>query len=272
MLLADPQFGIASHLLKKYSGRTTPDHPGEMVAPVGTDETGWKYEQERFSRLIEVANSLKPEFVVILGDMVMQWNNAKQAESVKEVAQGLSSSIPLHWVPGNHDVGVDFLSPSSESIEAYRASFGPDHYTFVAGPCRVVAFNSALFDKPDGAPDEYEAQLEWLKQELSKPLADEVHHTIAMAHHPLFLQDADEDYGTFNLPKPQRKLLIDLFNSSGVEYYFAGHTHANVISRHESLQMVVTTSIGVTQSGRASGYRMVTADSESISHSFHVLD
>ncbi|MDA0232892.1 MAG: metallophosphoesterase [Chloroflexi bacterium] len=271
MLLADPQLGIAAFLLRKHAGRTTPSHHGEMVAPAGSQENGWPYEEERLSRVIEVANELKPDFIVVLGDMVMHWDDALQIASVKEAARRLSPAIPLHWVPGNHDVGVDFFSATDESLAAYRASFGPDRYAFTAGPCRFVAFNSALFDRPDSARHEYEAQLEWLEQELARPLPEGVHHTVVFAHHPPFLRDIGEEYGVYNLPQPQRRLLVDLLTRNGVEYYFAGHTHANVLTRHEALRVTATSAIGVSRSGHASGYRLVEADSQSISHSFHPL-
>jgi 3',5'-cyclic AMP phosphodiesterase CpdA len=271
MLLADPQFGMAAHLLRKLEGRTAPLHPGEIVAPVGSPESGWPYEQQRLFLAIKLANDLKPDFVAVLGDMVMQWNNNEQIESVKETVASLSPSIPLYWIPGNHDVGVDFLSATDESLAAYRAHFGPDRYSFTTGTCRFMVFNSALFDKPDSARSEYEAQIAWLEQELAIPLPDGVHHTVAFAHHPPFSREIGEEDGTFNLPGPQRRQLIDLLARTGVEYYFAGHTHANIIARHQSLRVIATSAIGVTRSGRTGGYRLVEANSESISHSFHIL-
>ena len=95
MLLADPQFGMAAYLMRKHSGRTTPSQPGELVAPVGSPENGWPYEEQRLSRAIMLANDLKPNFIVVLGDMVMQWNGSDQIASVKETVAPLSSSIPL---------------------------------------------------------------------------------------------------------------------------------------------------------------------------------
>lgn len=271
MLLADPQFGIAAHLVRKNSGRTDPPQPGDFVAPVGSPEKGWPYEEQRLSRAITVANELKPDFLIVLGDMVMQWNDSSQIASIKETVAPLSPSIPLRWVPGNHDVGVDFLSPTDESLAAYRANFGPDRYSFTAGLCRFVVFNSPLFDRPDSARSEYEAQLDWLERELAVPLPDGVHHTVAFAHHPPFLQEIGEEYGTFNLPELQRRHLVDLLARHGVEYYFAGHTHANIVASHQSLRVIATSAIGVARHGRASGYRLVEVNSKLISHSFHVL-
>lgn len=271
MLLADPQFGIAAFLLKKHNGRTTPNEIGESVAPPETPDSGWPYEAARLDRAISTANELRPDFIVVLGDMVMHWDNAQQRTDLLAAFKNLSPEIPVYWVPGNHDVGVDFFSPTDESLASYRESFGHDRYSFNRGPVRFIGFNSALFDRPEGASHEYEQQLAWLDAELARPTAEGIHHTVAFAHHPPFLRSVDEEYGSFNLPQPGRAKLVDLFSKHGVRYLFTGHTHANILTRHKDLRVVATTSIGVSRHGHASGYRLVKATPDSISHSFHSL-
>ncbi len=271
MILADPQFGIAAFLLEKHKGRTTPNHIGESVAPPGTPESGWPYEAERLDRAITVVNELKPDFVIVLGDMVMHWDNEQQRADLLAAFKQVPSSIPVYWVPGNHDVGFDFFSATDETLASYRKSFGDDRYSFTVGPSRFIAFNSVLFDRPDSAPGEYEAQMSWLKQELAKPLAPGVHHTVAFAHHPLFLRDIDEKDGPFNLPRPGRIEMVELLAAHGVKYLFTGHTHANILGRHGDLKVVATSAIGVSRHGHASGYRLVKVTPDAVSHSFHTL-
>lgn len=271
MILADPQFGIASFLLQKHSGRTTPDFIGESVAPPGTPESGWPYELDRLNRAIKVANRLQPDFVAVLGDMVMHWDNAQQRADVLSAFERLSPSIPVHWVPGNHDVGFDFFAPTGETLESYRQDFGPDRYSFVAGPARFIAFNTPLIDKPESAPEETAQQIAWLEQELARPLPEGVQHTIAFAHHPPFIRDFYEEYGAYNLPEPGRSELINLLIEHGVRFFFTGHTHANIVTSHDELKVVATSSIGVSRHGHTSGYRLVRITPDSISHSFHAL-
>lgn len=271
MVLADPQFGIAAFLLKKHNGRTTPERIGESVAPPGTPESGWPYEAERLDRAIVIANDLKPDFVIVLGDMVMHWDNPRQRADVIAAFEKLSPSIPVHWVPGNHDVGFDFFSPTDETLASYRSSFGPDRYTFTAGPVRFIAFNSALVDRPQSAPGESEEQLAWLNTELAQPLEEGVHHTVAFAHHPPFLRDIEEEHTAYNLPIEGRKQLVDLLSANGVQFLFTGHTHANILGRHQDLRVIATSAIGVSRHGHAGGYRLVEATPDAISHSFHAL-
>ncbi len=271
MLLADPQFGIAAFLKHKWENSTEPPGPNQTVAPDGVPGEGWPFEQAQLTRAIEIANEINPDFVMVLGDMVMHWNDKSQVADLRATFKKLSPSIPLYWVPGNHDVGVDFLTPSDESIAAYRENYGSDWHAFTVGPCRFIALNSPLFDKPLGAQTEHDAQLRWLESELSQPLPSGVAHRIVFAHHPLFLQDSAEPYGIYNLPESERSRLIDLFSRHGIEYMFTGHTHFNNLSRHGNLRVIATSAVGVTKPGSPAGYRLVNADADSISHSFHAL-
>lgn len=271
MILADPQFGIAAFLLKKHNGRTTPNQIGESIAPPGTPESGWPYEAERLDRAIAIANELNPDFVVVLGDMVMHWDNPQQRADLLAAFEKLSPSIPVHWVPGNHDVGFDFFSATDETLASYRKSFGPDRYSFNVGSTRYIVINSVLFDKPESAPHEYEKQLEWLNSELSTPPGEGVYQTVAFAHHPPSLREINEEHTAYNISQPGRSQFVDLLSTHGVQYLFAGHTHANVLSRHNDLKIVATSAIGVSRHGHAGGYRLVRATPTSVSHSFHAL-
>ena len=271
LVLADPQFGIASFLLNKHSGRTTPNAIGETLAPPGTPASGWPYEASRLQRAVEIANEMKPDFVIVLGDMVMHWDNDGQQRDVSTALESLDPNIPVRWVPGNHDVGVDFFSPTDESLERYRKNFGPDYYSFNSGPTRFIGFNSALLDHPERAPKEAEAQMAWLEHELSGDTSNGVQQTIAFAHHPPFLRERDEEYGTYNLPEPNRTRLLELLAGNGVTHLFTGHTHANVLTRLCDLKIIATSSIGVSRHGHASGYRIVNVTPDGVSHSFHAL-
>lgn len=271
MIIADPQFGLAAFLKHKWANTTDKPGPGQTVAPEGTPDEGWPFEQARLARAIKIANEIKPDFLMVLGDMVMHWDHQGEIADLRESFKQLSPDIPLYWVPGNHDVGVDYYAATDESLAAYRENYGPDWHSFTVGPCQFFAFNSPLFDRPDSARAEHDAQLEWLEEELSHPLPGGISHRIAFAHHPLFLQDSSEEYATYNLPEAGRSTLIDLFARNGVEYMFTGHTHFNNLSSHGKLKIVATTSTGITKPGRPAGYRLVTATPESVSHSFHAI-
>ncbi len=270
MMIADPQFGIASFLLNKNNGRTTPNHVGESVAPPGTRADSWQFETDRLTRAIEIANSVKPEFIVVLGDMVMDWNHTGQRSDLLSAFERLSPDIPVRWVPGNHDVGVDYYTPTSESLEAYRSHFGPDRYAFTAGDYRYIVINTPLMDAPEEAASEADEQWDWLQSELAEAKTDS-RRTVLFGHHPPFNQHLEEESGTFNLPIEARKRLVGMLNDAGVKHYFAGHTHANQVASDAGLRVVATSAVGVSRHGHFSGYRLAEMREDGVHHSFYPI-
>lgn len=269
MVIADPQFGIFAFRAKKAFDESESDAERERLK--SRLFSHWEQEERQFRLAIQEANRIKPDFVVICGDMVMEWDNAGQIAAVKRVSTELDSSIPLHWVPGNHDVGVDFFAPTPESLSHYRGEFGDDFYAFSSGSVRFFVINSPLFDRPELAETEYRSQLEWLRGELETPLVPDGTHRVVFSHHPPFLKTVDEEHEVYNLPLESRNILMDLVEKAGVKSIFAGHTHLNVITKHNGIEVVASGSTGYNRMDEPSGYRLVTVTEQGIDHAFHQL-
>ena len=163
--LADPQFGLfASSSRKTDEEIATFAKRGLIIRKTPLIE-GFTPETALFTRAIEHANWLKPAFVVVCGDMVNECDNDDQVTEVKRIAGLLHPSIPIHWVPGNHDVAVDHINPDLESIESYLQNFGSDYYAFSHGGVRFIAINSTLFTSPGELTDRAKAQLAFVEAE-----------------------------------------------------------------------------------------------------------
>jgi len=78
--MSDPQFGM-------YSANA--DFAQETV---------------NFEFAIATANRLRPQFIVITGDLVNQAGNALQIAEFHRIAAKLNAGIKLYNVAGNHDV------------------------------------------------------------------------------------------------------------------------------------------------------------------------
>jgi serine/threonine-protein phosphatase CPPED1 len=171
-------------------------------------------------------------------------------------------------LPGNHDVGND---PTPESIAAYTAKFGPDHYSFRQGDLIGVVLNSNLISSPKGAPKQALEQQDWLKIELEKAQQQQARHVVIFQHHSWFLQNVDEPDQYFNLPQAQRKLYVDLLQQHHVTHVFAGHYHGNQIARDGSLEMVTTGPIGKPLRNEQSGLRIVIVRDSGIEHRYYAM-
>lgn len=168
-----------------------------------------------------------PEFVVHLGDIVHPMPSlpvfAEAARRFKEIATVLK--VPLHLVPGNHDVGdkavdwmpADIVSP--DYVALYRRTFGKDYYAFDCGPLRAIVINALLMNS--GLPQEDE-QREWLEAELA---ASADRRVFVFTHYPPFVLAPDERSTYDNIDQPGRAWLLDLLRKHKVEALFAGHVH-----------------------------------------------
>jgi 3',5'-cyclic AMP phosphodiesterase CpdA len=241
--LADPQFGMY---------------------PLQKD---FRKEKENLSAAIKAINLLKPDFVVVCGDLVNRARDTRQIAAFRKTIAQLDTSIALYLVPGNHDVGN---TPTSASLKSYRDNFGPDYYSFERHGKTFVVLNSALLKDPSKVRSEGKKQMDWLADILEKAQRKNS-EVIVFEHHPLFVKNAGESSGYFNIPLRSRIELLKLLESHGVSYVFAGHLHRNATGSHSALQMITTGPVGMPLGIDPSGIRIVVVRPTGLEHRYYPL-
>jgi len=245
--LADPQFGL---------------HP----------PTGCRFAETANAELIvEQINRLRPRFVVICGDLVENLDGpielaAWQVAEFKRVFRQIDPEIPLVLLPGNHDLGN---VPTPETLARYREIFGDDYFAFSIGGIRALALDSPLLFNWTLAPDALVEQAHWLQRELAATAADPPTHLIAFQHHPWFVDEVDEPDGYYNLPRQNRRLVLDAFEAAGVRVVFSGHLHRNLHQRYGTVELV---SGGTVCDCLEPGLRVVEIYADRIEHRFYSPD
>lgn len=227
-------------------------------------------EEKNFRRAIEAANRLRPDFVVICGDLVNAPGDAEQIGTFQRLMDEFSGDFPVYLASGNHDVTG---APTPEALKAYRETFGPDRYTFDNRGCRFLVLNSTILMNGDKVPDEVEAQFEWVRAELERARAEGIRDLFVVQHHPWFFETGDEPYRFLNNVRPEtRKPYLDLFDEYGVMATFAGHTHRNVLGRHGGMEMITSASITPPSGDDPAGFRIVRVYGDSIEHEYYGFD
>ncbi|HRQ87853.1 MAG TPA: metallophosphoesterase [Bacteroidia bacterium] len=221
-----------------------------------------------FEFVVDNVNRLRPEFLIVTGDLVHQTSDPDQIAEYRRIIAKVDPAIPVHTLSGNHDLTN---SPTPETIAAYTELYGPDHYTFRHRGLTGIVLNSTLMHTPAQAPEQYAAQNEWLRTELAKAKSGDAKHTVIFLHHPWFVQSADEPDGGANLPLALRKEFLPLFHESGVRYSFSGHTHRSFESRDGDFENVTTGAVGKPLGGSSSGIRVVVVRDEGLEHHFFEL-
>jgi len=283
MQLADTQFGMRrwmSHQAKEDPQTQATRQKrwidiglvkeGELPNPYPVDVTDMAIESENYSKVLNKANETKPAFVMVCGDLINNLDQLDQRSALLEISQQLNDDIPLRLVPGNHDLCPDFHNASPEALQEYRGVFGDDYYSFVAGEALFVGLNSEIFDSSDLLGNEYETQMEFLKDTLHSQEANNAHSICAFMHKPLFLENPldDDTYG--QLKPTHRKDLMNLLEESGVSLMLAGHLHHNREAEYKNLKLIATGAVGYPIVGSC-GYRTITLEPETMTHRFHEI-
>lgn len=226
-------------------------------------------ETANFEMAIAAANRLRPAFVVVTGDLVNRPGDAAQIAEYRRIAARLDPAIPLYDVAGNHDVEN---VPTPASVATYVERFGRDHYAFTYRTLAAVVLNSSLIHSPSGAPALYQAQSDWMREELARLRRSGARHLVVFQHHPWFLKDAAEPDQYFNIPLERRVPHLALFHEFGVTHLFSGHYHRNAVAADGALQMITTGAVGMPLGeGTQSGLRVVIVRDTGISHRFYAL-
>lgn len=224
---ADPQMGMFSH-----------DHGSER-------------EVANLSKFVAEANRLHPAFVVLCGDLTNSSTSTEELRAFRHTIAGLH--VPLHLVPGNHDVGN---RPIPSQISLYRKRYGRDYYTFHSGALIGIVLDSMLMGQTN-APQNTARQLAWLRKQLRRDSYRKGAQIAIFQHVPFYVNAPDEPNSYWNVPLPQRTVYLNLLRRFGVTHVFAGHLHRPVETRTDGLEIVIAGAIGKPLGGSVSGFDLV---------------
>lgn len=246
--------------------------------------TGKEIDEKNWAAAIEHFNRLKPDLVVVCGDLTNGSNKSedrikpanmarddKLAAAYNRIVASLDKSIKLYNIAGNHDVGIN---PCPETISWFTKRFGKPWQAVEHKGSLLVMLESDLLRDGSAGPKLAAEQLAWLKTTLASAKAKPYAHRMVFQHHPLYLRSADEKDVYGNFPKPRRKELLSAYRDAGVEFVFAGHTHKNIHVKDGKMEMLTTTSAGMGVSKKANphGVRIVKVYPDRIEQKFHAYE
>jgi 3',5'-cyclic AMP phosphodiesterase CpdA len=277
--LADPQFGMRDSVARagveaasralRAAGFLSEDDPDPVMPD--PHEDGLAREARHLEVAFGEASRRNVAFAVVCGDMVNSTLEPAELEALRTARKSLREDIPLHWVPGNHDVAEDFTrGPTADGLAWYREAFGEHYYAFRAQDAYFVALNSELLTDPSQVPEEGARQLRFIEDTLASEESRSAAQRVVFMHRPLFVGTVDA-HDQQAVPLPQREHLLRLFEHYDVRTVMAGHRHRELHSRDGDLEVIATTAVGYSLSG-PSGFRTVEIDGDRLSHEFHAVE
>jgi serine/threonine-protein phosphatase CPPED1 len=223
---------------------------------------GESYEKDlaSFRLAVQRINELKPDFLVVCGDMVHSFDEKSVADFSK-IASDLK--MPFYCTPGNHDIGDQ---PSEESLNKYRKVFGKDYFSFDHNGFTFIVANTCLWKVTvEGESQKHDL---WFRQTLEAARKNRS-PVFFIGHHPLYEKKPDETAGYFPLPAAIRIELLKLFESSGVVAALTGHAHQVIINDYKGIQLVTGETTCRNFDKRPFGFRLWKVESpDSITNEF----
>ena len=188
-------------------------------------------QNEHFRKNIELANELKPDFVVIVGDLIYGYTddedqNNEMWDFFDEACEGFE--MPIHLVIGNHDVW------NEQSRKIWEQRYGPEYYSWDHKGCHFIALNSEVVGQANRITSE---QLEWLKRDLANATGAE--RIFVFVHKPLWAESEEWNKEEWN------EKVHPLLAKYGVDTVFAGHWHQYMLyPEKDGVRYVITGGAG----------------------------
>ena len=187
------------------------DVKGFRFVVMGDNRPWWQGEdtitQNRyFKGNIERANALKPDFVVIGGDLIYGYSDDAELinrmwDAFDEVCE--SFEMPIYLVVGNHDVWDE------QSRDIWQERYGPEYFSWDYKGCHFIALSSEVVGQTNRITGK---QLEWLKDDLAGAAGAE--RIFVFVHKPLWAEGEEWN-----------KNVHPLLAKYGVDTVFGSHWH-----------------------------------------------
>ena len=200
---------------------------------------------------------LAPRFALHLGDLVHPVPSMPFYGAAADEFHGIVAELgmPLHVLPGNHDVGdkpVDWAPAGvvrEEFLEKWEEHFGDQYQAFSAGGVRFVLINAQVINSGLELEGRQRA---WLERELEDSANGRI---MLFLHYPPYLCSPGEDESYDNLAEPGRSWILGLVEKYRVEALFAGHVHHFWYNRHASTDCYLLPSTSFTRQDYSEMFR-----------------
>lgn len=169
------------------------------------------------ARALVQAKAEGAKFVIGLGDY-SDVGTLEELQNTKKIFDG--GGLPYYVTVGDHDLW-DCRNRHQPAACNFNQVFGPAYQSFVYSDVRfVLVFDSDNYDGID------EAQMGWLRDQLSHVKASKPKLFLAFMQEPLYHPSSDHRMGkTTPALGEQAKQVVEMLKEAGVAEIFAGDTH-----------------------------------------------
>jgi predicted MPP superfamily phosphohydrolase len=203
--------------------KLSPKHNSFNIVQISDVHLGTIIHKERLIEIVEKVNALKPDLVLITGDLVDE--NVEKLEDMVEPLSKIKSRLGVYAVTGNHEfyAGVD---KAVRFMEQAGVSVLRNRYVTIDSILNLVGLD---YITPEGWRGREDLLLEAIMKDMDKSLP-----TILMYHTPIRLKQAE---------------------AAGIDLQLSGHTHKGQLFPFNLItKLVYTVDSGYTRIGKMQIY------------------
>jgi len=227
---------------------------------LGFGTGGFETDAANLEKAITLINNQNPDMVLITGDMINNVDLIVPNESILTFKNIIAQiKAPILFTPGNHDLN---WTDTLKSLEHYRTNYGKDYLSVDCKEFCIISANSIFWWLEGSGLQEDIASFEQWLLKILQTAKNKKQPVIMMTHVPPFYSNIDEDDNYDNLPKTKRKELLDLFNTHGVLFWLAGHTHTTFQHNYGSITLLNGETTCRNFDNRPLGFRLLTIYSD----------
>ncbi|EDO42975.1 predicted protein, partial [Nematostella vectensis] len=186
-------------------------------------EEGCDREKELIENVILVVNKMKPKprFLSIFGNFthsIPSGNNYfAESETFKTTFENLDPGIPVICVCGKND-----MEATTESVEAYRKSFGEEWFSFWVEGVQFVVLNSLYFCELSNLESFKQEQQEWLESVFLEAQVNPPQKIVVLQSVAWFRSDGGEPEDDHNIDLKTRQQVLAKMREANVRAIISG--------------------------------------------------
>ncbi len=180
---------------------------------------------ENYRKVADAVSALQPDRVIHAGDLCVD-GAGSEADLAFTAACLRRIEVPLHCIPGNHDIGDtpdnrETAQPiDEERIARYARHFGQGYWAFDIGRWRMIGLDGLVLGSGLARED---AQWAWLEAQLA---GTEDRPVGLFLHKPLFLEHRqEEEDAALTVSTAARERLENMFGRVNWRFVLSGHLH-----------------------------------------------
>lgn len=171
--------------------------------------------------LIDSISKMRPDFVMILGDLVSYGQSHGDWNYFDEIMAPLrAQNLPIFPVMGNHDYFFSIKRSLPKLLQRFSILNKKTWYSFTYGNLGIISIDS---NKNILGKTNWDKQLQWINQEINHfEINPDIKGIMMMGHHPPYTNS----FEVFPHGPTKKDILPLFFQSKKTMLYFSGHCHA----------------------------------------------